>query len=483
MSYPDFHCCLDRPPRDRRAGVTPARAASQDSASAVTFHKNVLPVLQKNCQSCHRPGQIGPFSMLSYKEARPWAKAIKAAVSSRAMPPWFADPRYGHFNNDRSLKQPEIETIAAWVDSGAPEGDPRLHRPRSRGPKAAGKSSRTWSSICRRIRCRPGIIEWERIAFPSPFKEDTWVTSVEILPGVPAVVHHLCFGFRRIARRDRTTSISGWRCRGMRTEHEDGDGTTTGPLKGTVLYREAGSTEVKRREGRPTVYHEGTNEFCYLPGLPYEDYRPVDAGVFVPAGSDMIVSLHYTATGFAVVDRSRIGFTVTKTPPAKSSSRKTEPRGRIRRLRGSRPTRRWRFRRMPATIQGRWRKSASSRRSSSSGSGRTHTCAERPSVQARLSGRARRNRALCSALQLQLAAHVQDVAQDTEGVQDARPVRLRQLDGQQVQPRSRQVGLLRRSELGGNGNPEHGISDRSGRRRERLLAGTLSGFFMPNIDD
>ena len=92
---------------------TPTPAASQEPAVGVTFHRDVLPVLQKNCQTCHRPGQIGPFSMLTFKDTRPWAKAIKAAVVSRVMPPWFADPHYGHFNNDRSLTQTEIDTIAA----------------------------------------------------------------------------------------------------------------------------------------------------------------------------------------------------------------------------------------------------------------------------------------------------------------------------------------------------------------------------------
>src|SRR4030095_12820435 len=77
-----------------------APATGQDTAKVVTFHKDVLPLLQKNCQSCHRPGQIGPFSMLTYKETRPWAKAIKQAVVTNAVPPWFADPEYGHFNND-----------------------------------------------------------------------------------------------------------------------------------------------------------------------------------------------------------------------------------------------------------------------------------------------------------------------------------------------------------------------------------------------
>jgi mono/diheme cytochrome c family protein len=288
-------------------------------AQAVTFHKDVLPLLQKHCQTCHRPGQIGPFSMLTYKDTRPWAKAMRQAVITRAMPPWFADPRYGHFNNDRSLKQAEIDTIAAWVDQGAAEGDSRD------APSPVEWPTGGWQinpDVTFDLPSYPvpakGIIEWERIAFPAPFKEDTWVTSVEIMPGVPAVVHHLCFGFQK---HKPTTPYGEYQW--MEVPRDDNgnmknvDGTTTGPLNGIVLSRAVGSTEVKRRDGRPTVFHEGTNEFCYLPGLPFEDYRPVKAGMLVPAGSDMIVSLHYTATGLAAVDRTRIGFTTTKTPPAK----------------------------------------------------------------------------------------------------------------------------------------------------------------------
>src|SRR5262250_2047670 len=89
--------------------ATPPIANGQNAASA-TFNKDVLPILQKNCQGCHRPGQIAPMSLLTYKEARPWAKALKNAVVTRAMPPWFADPNYGHFLNERSLKQTEIDT-------------------------------------------------------------------------------------------------------------------------------------------------------------------------------------------------------------------------------------------------------------------------------------------------------------------------------------------------------------------------------------
>jgi len=307
----------------------PPPAAGQSSATAATFHKDVLPVLQKNCQSCHRPGQIGPFSMLTYRDTRPWAKAIRQAVVSRAMPPWFADPRYGHFNNDRSLKQAEIDTIAAWVDGGAPEGDPALAPPPIAWPEGGWQIT---PDVAVDLPPYPvaarGIVEWERVAFPSPFKADTWVTSVEILPSVPAVVHHMCFGFQK---HKATTPYNEYQW--MEVPRDDAgnmtkvDGSTTGPLKGIVLTRAVGSTDVKRRVGSPTVFHEGTNEFCYLPGLPYEDYRPVSAGVFVPAGSDMIVSLHYTATGLAVVDRSRIGFTVAKAPPAKKFLPQDGPEG------------------------------------------------------------------------------------------------------------------------------------------------------------
>jgi mono/diheme cytochrome c family protein len=88
-----------------------------------TYTKDVLPILQKNCQSCHRPGQIGPFSLLSYESTRPWARSIKAKVASRQMPPWFADPAHGTWANDRSLSQTQIDTVVAWVDAGAPQGD------------------------------------------------------------------------------------------------------------------------------------------------------------------------------------------------------------------------------------------------------------------------------------------------------------------------------------------------------------------------
>src|SRR6185437_5644130 len=100
-----------------------AIVAAAPATTQPTFYKDVLPVLQKNCQSCHRPGEVAPMSLRTYTDARAWAKAGKAAVATRKMPPWFADPNYGHFANDRRLSEADINTLVAWADSGAKEGD------------------------------------------------------------------------------------------------------------------------------------------------------------------------------------------------------------------------------------------------------------------------------------------------------------------------------------------------------------------------
>src|SRR3981081_4442172 len=99
--------------------------ASKIVKEPVTFSKDVAPILQKNCQGCHRAGEAAPMSLLTYKEARPWATAIREAVILKRMPPWYADAHFGKFSNDRSLSQAEIETLTSWANNGAPEGDPK----------------------------------------------------------------------------------------------------------------------------------------------------------------------------------------------------------------------------------------------------------------------------------------------------------------------------------------------------------------------
>src|SRR5690349_19681128 len=116
-------------------GIISAGALAAQNASTVTFNRDILPILQKNCQTCHRPGQVAPMSFLTYKDARPWAKAMKAAVAARKMPPWFADPQFGHFLNDRALRQSEIDLIAKWADAGAAEGDSKDAPPLLKWPE------------------------------------------------------------------------------------------------------------------------------------------------------------------------------------------------------------------------------------------------------------------------------------------------------------------------------------------------------------
>src|SRR5712692_5081113 len=99
-----------------------AAMAATTSSTPVTFNQDVLPILQKNCQGCHRPGEVAPMSFLNYQEARPWAKAIKTAVLTKKMPPWYADPRYGHFSNDRKLTEAEVNTLVAWAEEGIQAG-------------------------------------------------------------------------------------------------------------------------------------------------------------------------------------------------------------------------------------------------------------------------------------------------------------------------------------------------------------------------
>src|SRR5207253_1458228 len=112
-------------------GMTHSAALGADSEkpapiAEVTFSKDVAPILQRSCQTCHRPGSIAPMSLLTYEDVRPWARAIKQRTSLREMPPWFVDRRVGirRFNNDPSLSDAEIETIAKWADAGAPRGNP-----------------------------------------------------------------------------------------------------------------------------------------------------------------------------------------------------------------------------------------------------------------------------------------------------------------------------------------------------------------------
>src|SRR5262249_130418 len=142
-------------------------------------------------------GQVAPMSFLTYTEVRPWAKAIKAAVATRKMPPWFADPQVGHFSNDRSLSQSEIDKLVAWADAGAMEGDAKDAPQPKQWPNGGGegKPDIIIDGPEFDVPAR-GVIDWFWVAVPGTmFKEDTWITSIEFQPLDPGVVHHTGIAF------------------------------------------------------------------------------------------------------------------------------------------------------------------------------------------------------------------------------------------------------------------------------------------------
>jgi len=264
-----------------------------------TFTKDVLPILQQKCQSCHRPGQIAPMSLLTYADARPWARAIKTAVANRKMPPWFADPQYGHFRNDAALDQTQIDTIAAWVDGGSIEGDVK------EAPAPAKFPSDGWEVqpdvIVQGVpytvpaHTKNDVVEWMWVVVPGPFTKDTWVTSMEIRPSEPAVTHHICVRLRPHSPDVKYNELI-WE-----DKARDGEGSV-------------GSEAVGVGSAGRTVSN-GPLLGCFVPGHALEDYGLYNAAKLIPAGSDIVFALHYTPNGKELTDRPRVAFTVAKNEP------------------------------------------------------------------------------------------------------------------------------------------------------------------------
>jgi hypothetical protein len=272
-----------------------ARAATPE----ITFNKDVLPILQKNCQTCHRPGEIGPMSLLDYQNSRPWAKAIKSSVVSRKMPPWFADPKYGHFSNDRRLTDAQIKTLVSWVDAGAPEGDPKDKPAPARWtdgwnirPDVVLQMSRPFTVPAK------GVLQYAYIVIPTGFKRDTWVTAGEIRPGARAVVHHMSAIVRPPGAAWLKNAKPGEPYIPQANSHE-GQPDSNDPQSGLI--------------------DAGDEFLCgYAPGMQPQRFDINHSAKLIPAGSDIVLQVHYTTNGkTAVEDLSRIGLTLAKEPPAR----------------------------------------------------------------------------------------------------------------------------------------------------------------------
>lgn len=268
--------------------VFEAVAQEPPNPSNVTFTKNVAPIIQKHCQVCHRPGEAAPFSMLTYEQTRPWAAAMKDAVRRRIMPPWFADAHFGKFSNDRSLPQEDIDTIAAWADAGAPEGDPKDTPPPVQftsgwaipKPDVVFEMPLTYQIPAR------GTIEYQKIIIPTGFTEDKWVQFAEARPDNRAHVHHIIAFVR-----------------------EPGSHWLEGEKPGTFFVAPKPKGDNVDTSALPSDFLVG-----YAPGQPPEMLEPGQAKL-IKAGSDIVFEIHYTTDGTPGTDRSKVGLVFAKQPP------------------------------------------------------------------------------------------------------------------------------------------------------------------------
>lgn len=256
----------------------------------VTFHKDVLPVLQANCQSCHRPGEVAPMSLLTYSDARPYARAIKNAVATGKMPPWFADPNVGHFKNAKILSPEAIRVLTAWAEDGAIEGDPK-------DAPAPVKFANGWNLTPDLVIEMPkafqlpakGTVNYKYILVKGNFDRDLWISAAEMRPGNSEVLHHGKVWVRPPGSRWMENAVPG----------------------------EAYELETQRAFIGFNEAAEGNDILGkFNPGLGAQNFDIEGSAKFIPKGSDLVFELHYTTTGEAPTsDASKVGLVLAKNPP------------------------------------------------------------------------------------------------------------------------------------------------------------------------
>jgi copper type II ascorbate-dependent monooxygenase-like protein len=244
--------------------------------ASMTFSKDIAPIFYKNCVACHRPGEIAPMSLISYKEVRPWAKSIREKVTTREMPPWHLDSHYGKWENDRRLSQKEIDAIVSWIDGGAQEGNPRDLPPL---PKLAsgwqiGEPDMIFQMPAEFTVPAEGSVPYQYFSVPTNFKEDRYVQALEARAGNLSVVHHIVMYVRD--PRDQS------RQRGQAQKFNIGDG-----ILGALS--------------------PGQTPFVAKPG----------EAKLIKAGSQLIFQMHYTPNGKEAKDRSMVGLIFSKAPVSK----------------------------------------------------------------------------------------------------------------------------------------------------------------------
>lgn len=290
-----------------------AGAQTANAARDVTFNRDVAPILYKNCVVCHRPNDIAPMSLITYKDVFPWARLIRGEVLERKMPPWHADPKVGDFINDNRLSDAELATIDSWVRTGAKEGD-------AKDLSAAPVFQTGWH-------IKPDIVltipefdvttatqdDYEYIYVPTKFTEDKWVQAAEVLPGDRRVVHHATVSViaaDKVAKKEEENAKSN--------AGEDKYHYRTGKVlhirkDAPVLDDGCSSPDGGGFPGESSGYLNVVPGI-YLPGH-LAEVRPPGYALRIPAGSYLQFQVHYSnRTGENVKDRTSIGLVFAKEP-------------------------------------------------------------------------------------------------------------------------------------------------------------------------
>lgn len=255
------------------AGCLIARVTQPKENATVGYHSHVAPILQKHCQWCHRPGEIGPMSLLTFKDAAGWGDSIREVVTERRMPPWHADvSQLGRFRNERWMTDQEMQTLLSWIDAGCPEGTTRstsIEKPSFVEGWRMGQPDKIYamqSPFKVPAEMPERGVPYQYMVLERRVTEDLWVQAMEARPGQRAVVHHIIAYVRQPGQRDRNEGI--------------GDGFLCS-------------------------YVPGDEPAIFPPGF----------GKKLPKGSVLFLQMHYTPNGVACEDLSSLGVIFCKEPP------------------------------------------------------------------------------------------------------------------------------------------------------------------------
>ena len=250
-------CIVNLPERERKS-----------EHAKISYVEQIAPMLQEKCVGCHRPGGIGPWAMTSYENVRGFAPMIREVIRTKRMPPWYADPHVGKFVGDRSISNEQAQMLVHWIEAGAPRGggdDPLKNVEPLKSQWLYGEPDMIVEIPAFEVPAT-GVVDYKYPRVPNPLGKDVWVRAIQILPGNPAVVHHVIAGIADAQTNGRT-----------------------------------GIEQLAAFGG----YSPGRNYFLF----------PDDSGVLLHADASLQFQTHYTPNGKAVRDVTRVGYYLAKGTP------------------------------------------------------------------------------------------------------------------------------------------------------------------------